>query len=69
MNTEAKIRAVWCLNLFKVCEASRNDLLFRWVKIKIALECVGLVVLISSSRGEPDGSRSNRNSEDYRYGK
>ena len=28
MNIEAKILAVWCLNVFEICEASRNDLQF-----------------------------------------
>ena len=36
-------------------------------KSKFSLECVGLVVLISSSIGESNGSKSNKNSEDYAF--
>ena len=39
----------------------------QWVKIKISLECVGLVVLISFSIGKSSGSKSNKNSKDYAF--
>ena len=34
---------------------------------QISLEGVGLVVLISSFIGESDGSKSNKNSDDYAF--
>ena len=57
--------------LIQNLQISRNDLLFHGqsdgVKIKFSLECVRLVVLISSSIGESSWSKSNRNSEDYAF--
>ena len=34
---------------------------------QISSECMGLVVLISSSIGESSGSKSNKNSADYAF--
>ena len=50
MDMEAKIQAVWCLNLFKIHQASHTDLLFHrpipQVKIKISSKSVGPVVVL-----------------------
>ena len=64
MDMEAKIQVAWCLNLFKICEVF-GVLLFHRVKIKIPSESMGPVVLISSSLGESNQSKSNKKSEDY----
>ena len=66
-----KTRGGRCLNFLKTREASRTDLLFhrsiRGVKVKLSSKSVGPVVLISSSIGESDGSKSNKNSEDCAF--
>ena len=64
MDMEAKIRAAWSLNVFKLLEVLGIELLFhrpiRRVKIKISSKSVGPVVLIFFSIGESEGSKSNK---------
>ena len=66
MYMEAKIRGVWCLNLFKIREVFGMELLFhkpiRQVKIKMLSKSVGPVVLMPSN---PIGQNQIKKSEDY----
>ena len=68
---EAKIQAVWCLNVLKILEVFGIELLFhrpiRSVKTKFSSKPMRPVVLISSSIGESDGSKSNEKFKDYHH--